>query len=387
MARHWFGNTVADWTFTRVDDVDGHDNIAQLVGAATVTFWNERQDGTQYTDLLDAEGQPITQVVTGDAGDELGVIPLFQGPDDVTYMWAEADGGPRVLVQTWDLGDQDASQVQEQLSTHQNATNPHALKLVHLVDVALGGAADGQVPAWNATLALWVATSVDGVTGVVTLANPQTITGAKTFVPADPATTPITVQAAAGQTADLVRVLSGLGLEVIRVGLQGNLLLEALVGQIGLRVKARSGQTARLLEVVDDTDQPIAWVETDGRIRAPNLGHVFPFSVAGPLSPVTGRMRLYNDTGRDLTLRSVRATVGVAPTGDDIVVDVLRDGTSIFASAGSQPTITDGALTSGRVDNIDTTTVFANGSYLTVDIDQVGSANPGEDLTVQVQAY
>src|SRR5690606_21703680 len=192
MARHWFGGSLADWTFTHADDVDEVDGLVQLAGGIIVTFWNARQGGTQYTDLLNEQGEPISEVVSGSDGDALGMLPPFQGPDGITYMWAEAgEGSPRALIAAWDLGDHNLSQqVADQVTQHMNAVNPHALKLGDLNDVEMSGVADGQVPAWNATLALFVPRSVDGVTGVVTLADPQTITGAKLFLPGNPEDTP-----------------------------------------------------------------------------------------------------------------------------------------------------------------------------------------------------
>lgn len=106
MARHRFGGGIQDWTFRRRDNVDGQNGIAQLV-AATITFWNLPEGGTQYTDLLDEGGSPITEVTSADGtGDaELGQIPQFRGPDGVWTMWASADGGPRALMSAWDFGD------------------------------------------------------------------------------------------------------------------------------------------------------------------------------------------------------------------------------------------------------------------------------------------
>lgn len=106
MARHWFLGGVSDWAFTTAT-ADGVANLAQLTGGATIQFWNARVGGTRYTDLLDVNGDPIDEAVSSDGGDGsvVGAYAPIQGPDDVTYMWAGAGDGPRVLVATWDLGD------------------------------------------------------------------------------------------------------------------------------------------------------------------------------------------------------------------------------------------------------------------------------------------
>lgn len=104
--------------------------------------------------------------------------------------------------------------------------------------------------------------------------------------------------------------------------------------------------------------------------------------MTGELEEVTGTAKLFNDSGRNWTITAVRATVAEAPTGSSVVVDVNLNGTSIFGSAGDQPTIAP-SETTNRVTSIATSTV-ADGDYLTVDVDSVGTSNPGADLVVQI---
>ena len=76
----------------------------------------------------------------------------------------------------------------------------------------------------------------------------------------------------------------------------------------------------------------------------------------------------------------VRAAVGVAPTGSAVIIDTNLNGTTIFT--GSGPTIAASAVVSDIV--FPTTIEAPAGSYLTVDVTQIGSTLPGEDLTVAV---
>jgi len=81
-------------------------NLAQLTAGVTVTFFSAETGGTQYTDLLDDQGNPITAVVSADGtpgGRGLGVLPPFRGPDTIKRMWAQAGSGPRLLIVTNDL--------------------------------------------------------------------------------------------------------------------------------------------------------------------------------------------------------------------------------------------------------------------------------------------
>ncbi|MCG0062230.1 hypothetical protein L0F81_02825 [Streptomyces tricolor] len=70
------------------------DGLWGVAPGTVVTFWDSITDGTQYTDLLDALGAPITQVTT----DTNGFIPSFSGPVDVPGMWADAGGTSRAWI-------------------------------------------------------------------------------------------------------------------------------------------------------------------------------------------------------------------------------------------------------------------------------------------------
>jgi hypothetical protein len=106
------------------------------------------------------------------------------------------------------------------------------------------------------------------------------------------------------------------------------------------------------------------------------------FATKGTVAVATGPARWYNDTGRTLTFNSTRASVGTAPTGASLIVDINKDATTIFTTQGSRPTIAISAFTAqGSAPDV---TTIATGSYLTVDIDQVGSTVAGADLTVTI---
>ncbi|MFG1977044.1 hypothetical protein ACGFJC_47595 [Nonomuraea fuscirosea] len=107
-----------------------------------------------------------------------------------------------------------------------------------------------------------------------------------------------------------------------------------------------------------------------------------PYTITGPLQTVTGTYRLFNDTGRSWTIVAVRATVVTAPAGSGLTVDVHKNGTTVFTNQANRPIIAAGTTTIKRT-TIDVPTV-ADGDYLTVDVDAVGSTTPGSDLTVQI---
>ena len=98
---------------------------------------------------------------------------------------------------------------------------------------------------------------------------------------------------------------------------------------------------------------------------------------------MAGAHRIYNDTGATQTITSVRASVGTAPTGASLIVDINKNGSTIFSTQANRPAISASSNTSGKVTNMNTA-AWADGEYLTVDCDQVGSTVPGSDLTVTV---
>lgn len=125
------------------------------------------------------------------------------------------------------------------------------------------------------------------------------------------------------------------------------------------------------------------FLRTSGGVERPlEPGVLFPFSRSGTLTLSTGTFRLYNDSGSTLTIKAVRASVGTAPTGAAVVVDVKVNGTTIFASSAARPTIAVSTNTA-KVTSFATTSI-SDGQYFTVDVTQIGSTVAGADLTVQV---
>ena len=136
---------------------------------------------------------------------------------------------------------------------------------------------------------------------------------------------------------------------------------------------------------------PLAVLGTSGTQAAPGNDSRFTvqpvtnvFSSTGTLIVAAGKSRVYNDSGRTLTILATRASVGTAPTGATLIVDINKGGTTIFTTQTARPTIALSGFTAAG--GTPAVTAWANGEYLTVDIDQVGSTVAGADLTVQVLA-
>ena len=97
-------------------------------------------------------------------------------------------------------------------------------------------------------------------------------------------------------------------------------------------------------------------------------------------------------------LVAVNLSVGTAPTGADITVDVNKNGTTVFTDQGKRPKVVAGATT-GSVANepalapgtnhiytpyptANPLATFAAGDKITVDVDAIGSGTAGSNLGV-----
>ena len=83
------------------------------------------------------------------------------------------------------------------------------------------------------------------------------------------------------------------------------------------------------------------------------------------------------------TISEVYIECKTAPTGSTLIIDVNKNGTTIFTDQNNRPAIaiSGTTATSGTPD----VTSFAKDDQITIDIDQIGSGDSGEDLTIQVR--
>lgn len=149
-----------------------------------------------------------------------------------------------------------------------------------------------------------------------------------------------------------------------------------------------------LSTTTNNSDGRIAWDATNDHIKVgtgsaqatfvpsslPTI--VANFTTSGTIATNTGAFRWYNDTGKTLTIGTVRASVGTAPTGASLICDVNVNGTTIFSTQSNRPTIA--ASSNTATSGAKSTTTISNGQYFTMDVDQVGSTIAGSNLSVTV---
>lgn len=117
---------------------------------------------------------------------------------------------------------------------------------------------------------------------------------------------------------------------------------------------------------------------TPTAVAAENL----PFTHAGALTAGVGTIG-YPIKGGTFTIVSIAARLGTAATGSSVIVDVNKNGATIYGTQSSRPTFPAGSLNATIGSH--TVSQLTDGDFLTVDIDQVGSTSPGTTLTVVVR--
>ncbi|WP_119728330.1 hypothetical protein [Thermomonospora amylolytica] len=374
--RFEFGG-VADFIVTL-----GTGNVATLKPSATLKFY-DAEDGQQVTDLTTLLGDPIPDgILTSDA---TGAVPPFLGPEGAYRLWVSADGGPRRAMSPTNVGAfaEIAQNAAAAIAQHLAAGNPHQIPLSSLTDVdtTTTPPAAGQALIWSGDVSRWIPATLPQLTNVWTTDGDQVISGVqKTLTITDTGKSAMILQAAPGQVADVFVCRSPTGQRGLYANEDGEGRARSTApNQVAFRVSGEVGQTADLQQWATSAGVPLAWLDAAGRMRAPNINAVPPFAVKGAVTPGTGTIPYWNDTGQALTLRSVRVSARNVTT--DLVIDFNVNGTSVFTAA-NRPTIPAGQTTSGAVTAISTTTIPA-GATMTVDID----AGAAEDMIVQPMVY
>lgn len=110
----------------------------------------------------------------------------------------------------------------------------------------------------------------------------------------------------------------------------------------------------------------------------------FAFSVVGTLSTGTSQTPALIAL-QSMTISKAYANVKTAPTGASILVDINKNGTSIWGTTQANRLTVLASATTGTQTSFDTT-ALVEGDILTIDLDQVGSTVAGADITITVKA-
>lgn len=113
----------------------------------------------------------------------------------------------------------------------------------------------------------------------------------------------------------------------------------------------------------------------------PDTREVFEFRISGTLSTSSSDRWEAPFPGQVI---AVTADVGTAPTGAALILDVQKNGTTIFTTTGNRPTVAAGQ-TKSPVSAAPNVQSFAAGDELKLVVAQVGSTVAGADLVAVVE--
>ena len=121
-----------------------------------------------------------------------------------------------------------------------------------------------------------------------------------------------------------------------------------------------------------------------GKLQGPLGQRYFTLTVSDELVVASGLLRLYNLTDKDLIINKVHLAVNTEPIGAAIIVDINENGTTIFSTQSNRPQVVVSGYV-GETTLIDDP-IWTSENYLQADIDQIGSAIAGADLTITIIA-
>jgi hypothetical protein len=148
-----------------------------------------------------------------------------------------------------------------------------------------------------------------------------------------------------------------------------------------LVLKANSTQTAtNVVEVQTSAGVPTTVID--------GLGYAFPRPICfvlGSGTPCTTGVNKTNQIASERSGKIVKAFINAKtpPTGAALIIDIKKNGTSIWNSTPANRLQLAATASTGTQTSFDTTTV-AEGDLFTIDVAQVGSTVPGQDVTVQL---
>ena len=110
---------------------------------------------------------------------------------------------------------------------------------------------------------------------------------------------------------------------------------------------------------------------------------VFHYHIKGDLNTTTGKQAIRMPFAGKISY--VTAALITAPAGASAIVDLHKNGTTMYTTQGNRPTIAAGStyVTATLPDVL----TWAAGDVLQLEVDQKGSSTAGSDLSVVVGYY
>jgi predicted aconitase with swiveling domain len=108
---------------------------------------------------------------------------------------------------------------------------------------------------------------------------------------------------------------------------------------------------------------------------------ILQFQSVGVLTAAAGKAFAVAPYGG--TIKKIAARVGTTSAGSSIIVDINKNGTTIFTTQANRPTIAAASVVA-TLAGLPEVLTFNAGDLLSVDIDQIGSSTAGSNLGVSV---
>ena len=110
---------------------------------------------------------------------------------------------------------------------------------------------------------------------------------------------------------------------------------------------------------------------------------VFHYHIKGDLNTTTGKQAIRMPFAGKISY--VTAALITAPAGASAIIDLNKNGTTMYTTQGNRPTIAAGStyVTATLPDVL----TWAAGDILQLEVDQKGSSTAGSDLSVVVGYY
>ena len=154
--------------------------------------------------------------------------------------------------------------------------------------------------------------------------------------------------------------------------------MDVIDAALDMKVDKVAGKVLSSNDYTADDKAKLAGIQPEA--NKSNLIRGIAFFIGGTLKPEESAMSFLAPC--DLVLLSVHLAVDVAPEGAQILLDINKNGTTVFSTQHNRPMIEDGSA-SGTSLPPDITSI-KTGDKITLDIDQVGNFSPGSNLSVTV---
>lgn len=150
-------------------------------------------------------------------------------------------------------------------------------------------------------------------------------------------------------------------------------IINKLKDTLGVSDAANDGKAL----VYDHTLGRMTFMTAGGATKTRSIA----FHLHGDLAVETGAVSFI--APMNLTITNIKASVDVAPIGSSVLLDINKNGTSMY-TGGTYIMIPNTGTGIGYIQTLPTTKTIALGDVISVDVDQVGSTTAGKNLNLTI---